>query len=60
VLRRPAFVPLPAFMARLMLGEFADELLLNGQNVLPNVAVQSGFNFHYPTLADALTDIMSD
>ena len=59
-LHRPAFAPLPAFMARLMLGEFADELLLNGQNVLPHVAVQSGFDFRYPTLADALTDIMSD
>jgi hypothetical protein len=59
-IHRPAYAPLPAFMARLMLGEFADELLLNGQRVLPECAVRRGFEFHFPTLAGALADILGD
>jgi uncharacterized protein (TIGR01777 family) len=58
-LHRPSFAPLPAFMARLMLGEFADELLLNGQRVLPESAVRQGFEFRFPTLAGALAEILA-
>ena len=35
VLRRPAFFPLPAFAARLALGEMSDALLLSSQRVEP-------------------------
>jgi len=35
VLKRPAFLPMPAFVLKLMLGEMAQELLLSGQRVLP-------------------------
>jgi uncharacterized protein (TIGR01777 family) len=58
-LHRPSFAPLPAFMARLMLGEFADELLLNGQRVMPESAVRQGFEFRFPTLAGALAEILA-
>jgi NAD dependent epimerase/dehydratase family enzyme len=34
-LHRHALVPAPAFAVRLMLGEMADALILNGQRVLP-------------------------
>ncbi|MFQ5635248.1 MAG: TIGR01777 family oxidoreductase [Gammaproteobacteria bacterium] len=57
-LRRPSFVPLPAFVARLLLGEFAEELLLNGQNVVPEKAVYHGFEFDFPQLDGALADIL--
>ena len=53
-LRRPAFMPLPAVAARLMLGEMADALLLASQRVRPEVLRQSGFEFEEPTLAEAL------
>ena len=44
-LHRPALVPAPAFALRLMLGEMADALILNGQRVLPAKATINGFEF---------------
>lgn len=58
VLRRPAFLPLPAFAATLLLGEFARELLLNGQRVVPRKAESEGFTYLYPTLDSALQDLL--
>lgn len=58
VLHRPAVAPLPGFMARLMLGEFADEVLLNGQRVVPEKATFHGFEFEFPELRPALEDIL--
>ena len=54
VLRRPAFLPLPAWPLKLALGDFANELLLSGQRVLPYKTLASGFTFTNPTLYDAL------
>ena len=51
--RRPAFMPMPAFALRL-LGDLADELLLGGQQVLPDKALESGFQFRHETLRSAL------
>ena len=49
---------LPAPVARLMLGEVADELLLNGQRVVPRALQEAGFEFRYPRLRDALDNIL--
>jgi len=57
-LRRPAVAPMPAFAARLLLGEFADEILLHGQRVLPTVATALGFRFRFPELGGALADLL--
>jgi hypothetical protein len=54
---RPALIPAPAFGLRLALGEFADSLLFS-QRVLPRVALQNGFQFKFPTLPEALRDIL--
>ena len=54
VLGRPTFVPMPAFAARLALGEMADELLLSSQRVMPVRLQATGFTFRYPTLEVAL------
>ncbi|MCA1928741.1 TIGR01777 family oxidoreductase [Rheinheimera sp.] len=43
----------PAFILRLAFGEMAD-LLLFGQNVQPKRLLDSGFQFHYPKLKEAL------
>ena len=48
----------PAFGARLMAGEMAEELLLNGQRVLPSQLLEDGFQFLYPSLKEALEDAM--
>jgi hypothetical protein len=55
-LRRPSFLPAPAFMVRLLLGEFA-QVVLEGQKVLPKKLLNAGFTFLYPTLEQALTDL---
>lgn len=55
-LRRPALLPLPAFVPRLMLGEGA-ELLLQGQRVYPARLLEFGFEFSYPNLQQAFADL---
>ena len=53
-MRRPAFMPAPAFALRLMLGEMADALLLSGQRAVPAKAERLGFAFRYPQVDQAL------
>jgi uncharacterized protein (TIGR01777 family) len=57
VLHRPAFFTAPKFMLRLALGEFA-ETLLTGQQVLPRRLLDAGFNFNFPAIEAALTDLL--
>jgi len=57
-LHRPAVLPAPAAPLRLALGDFADELLLKGQRVIPAAALASGFRFAHPTLDSALAAIV--
>lgn len=59
VLHRSAFLTAPAFALRLAMGEMADELLLAGQRVIPNVLQKSGFRFQFPELEAALNEMMS-
>jgi uncharacterized protein (TIGR01777 family) len=53
-LGRPTIFPLPAFAARLVLGQMADELLLASARVVPARLLASGFEFKYPELLGAL------
>ena len=57
VLHRPSVAPVPGFALRLLLGEVADALILNGQRVLPAKAMGLGFEFRHPDLASALRAI---
>ncbi len=57
VLHRPAVLPTPAFLLRLVLGEMADALLLSGQRAIPAKAQQLGFTFRYVQVGDALRAI---
>ncbi len=59
VLGCPAFLPTPAFALRFMMGEMAQALLLEGQRVLPRKLMQAGFRFRFPTLSEALGEILS-
>lgn len=56
-LHRPAFLPAPAPVLRLALGEMAG-LLLTGQRVHPRRALDQGFQFRFSQLEDALLDII--
>ena len=57
-LHRPAILPVPPFAARLAFGEFADEGLLSSARVLPKKLLESGFQFKYPELSDALRALL--
>jgi NAD dependent epimerase/dehydratase family enzyme len=52
-LHRPALLAAPAPLLRL-LGDFAEELLLGGQRVIPEKALKSGFVFRHANLRSAL------
>ncbi len=56
-LTRPWFIPAPAFMVRLMLGEFGD-ILLTGQRVIPKKLQENGFQFKFPEIREALQDLV--
>lgn len=57
VLHRPSFMPTPAFMLRLVLGEFGDTLL-TGQKVFPKRLLEAGFTFEFATIEAALIDLL--
>ncbi|HUL98122.1 MAG TPA: TIGR01777 family oxidoreductase [Mycobacterium sp.] len=52
---RPTPLPLPAFVLRRLLGEFADEGLLAGQRAIPAALERAGFVFHLNTIGEALS-----
>jgi uncharacterized protein (TIGR01777 family) len=57
VLSRPAVLPAPAFAIRLVLGEFAGEVL-DGQRVIPRKLTEAGYAFRYPELEPALRHVL--
>jgi hypothetical protein len=58
VLSRPAIFPMPAFAARLVFGQMADELLLASQRVEPAKLTASAYIFQKPDLRLALATIL--
>ena len=58
VVARPTVLPLPAFAARLALGEAADALLLASTRVEPARLTQTGYPFRYPMLEGALQHLL--
>jgi uncharacterized protein (TIGR01777 family) len=56
-LHRPAVFPVPAPMLRLALGEVAD-VLLTGQCVIPQRALDAGFQFQFRDVQAAFEDIV--
>jgi uncharacterized protein (TIGR01777 family) len=57
VLKRPAFLAVPAFVLRAILGEAADELLLSSVRVTRSRLEETGFKFAYPNLEEALRKV---
>jgi uncharacterized protein (TIGR01777 family) len=58
MLSRPAIFPMPAFVARLIFGQMADELLLASQRVEPAKLLGSGYVFQRPDLIQSLKTIL--
>ena len=57
VLHRPSWLPVPSFALEALLGEGA-LVVLEGQQVLPKRTTSSGFDYQYPTVKQALKDIL--
>ena len=57
-LHRPTIFPLPAFAARIMFGELADEALLASARVEPTKLLSSGYKFRHPDLETALQSML--
>ncbi|RMH42768.1 MAG: TIGR01777 family protein [Gammaproteobacteria bacterium] len=56
-LRRPCFLNMPASVLRLIVGE-ASEILLASQRCVPEVLMEHGFRFQYPSLTQALKSLL--
>lgn len=58
VINRPSWLPVPEFALELLLGDGA-KVILEGQQVLPKQTQSLGFQYQYPDLKPALTEILS-
>lgn len=58
VYSRPHWFPVPSFFFKCLFGEMS-MLLLEGQRVMPRVALSNGFSFRYPTAEEALRQLKS-
>ena len=58
VLHRPALARLPAWLARMLLGQMADELLLASARVTPRRLLETGYVFRHPELPAALRHVL--
>jgi len=57
ILHKPSGLPLPAILIKSLLGERA-MLLLEGQFVIPQKALEMGYSFIFPTAEAALKDLL--
>jgi uncharacterized protein (TIGR01777 family) len=57
VLHRPSWLPVPGVLLELLLGDAA-QVILTGQQVLPQRVMAMGFQYQYPTLTPALQSIL--
>ena len=58
-LNRPTLIPLPAFAAKGLLGEMAEETMLSSTKVMPKKLLDAGFEFKYTDLKKALSGILN-
>lgn len=57
-LKRPALLPVPAWLLKILLGEMS-QLVLGSQRVMPERLLTQGFKFQYEELAAALNEALS-
>lgn len=58
-LQRPALMPMPAAVVRLLFGAMGEELLLGGQRVLPQRLQQAGFRHAFADIRSSLADLLT-
>lgn len=56
-LSRPAFIPMPTVVLKLLMGEMSD-LLTTGQFVVPKKVLAHNYRFHHPDIKSALESLV--
>ena len=56
-LNRPVFFPVPELALRILMGEMA-EAILSSQHVVPQIVLDTGYQFKYPNLKPALESLL--
>ena len=56
-LHRPSWIPVPAIILRILLGEMS-QIVLTGQKVVPQILLDHQYAFQYPKLPQALQAIL--
>lgn len=59
-LHRPVLLPVPGIALKALFSDMAEEIMLHGQNVVPQKALDTGYVFHYPEAREALNNIYQD
>jgi hypothetical protein len=57
VMGRPSFIPVPAFVFRMLFGEVAT-VVVDGQRVLPNRLQQLGYSFQFKQAEEAVRNLL--
>lgn len=57
IMNRPSWLPVPAFALEALLGDGAI-VVLEGQQVLPNRTLSTGYTYQYPDVQSALVEIL--
>jgi uncharacterized protein (TIGR01777 family) len=58
VLRRPSFLPMPAWALSLLFGQMGRETILSDLSAYPRAALNGGFRFDTPDLTSALKQVL--
>jgi len=58
-MKRPSLFKVPSTAMRLAMGEMADEMVLNGARVNSNRLPEAGYRFRYPTIIEAVDDLLN-
>jgi hypothetical protein len=56
-LKRPAFLYIPAFLVKLLLGKMGEELMLSSSNVSPEKLTNLKFRFKHPQIEGAIDNL---
>jgi hypothetical protein len=57
LLKRPALLPAPAFLIKIILGEFGASILYS-QRAVPERLLKHGFAFRYPDIKSAVSEVL--
>lgn len=55
-LKRPSWIPVPAFALKLLLGNMGNELLIQGTKAIPQRLLEEGFTFHFEHIQDSMNE----